>query len=73
MDLVDYSETVYKNIVESYQAFSEKLDIHDIIFIPVSALKGDNVVEKSDTMPWYTGGSLLHYLETIHVTADKTL
>jgi len=73
MDLVDYSETVYKNIVESYQAFSEKLDIHDIIFIPVSALKGDNVVEKSDKMPWYTGGSLLHYLETIHVTADKNL
>jgi len=73
MDLVGYSEKVYKDIVESYQAFSEKLDIHDIVFIPVSALKGDNVVNKSDKMPWYNGGTLLHYLETIHVTADKNL
>lgn len=73
MDLVDYSECVYKNIVSSYEKFSEKLDIHDIVFIPVSALKGDNVAKKSDNMPWYDGATLLHYLETVHVTANRNL
>jgi bifunctional enzyme CysN/CysC len=73
MDLVDYSEDVYKDIVSSYQEFSEKLDIHDIVFIPVSALKGDNVVRKSENMSWYDGAALLHYLETVHVTADRNL
>lgn len=73
MDLVDYSEEAYKNIVSVYEEFSEKLDIHDIVFIPVSALKGDNVVAKSDNMPWYDGSTLLHYLETVHVTADRNL
>ena len=73
MDLVDYSENIYNPIVEHYTEFSEKLDIHDIVFIPVSALKGDNVVEKSINMPWYEGGTLLHYLETVHVSADRNL
>lgn len=73
MDLVDYSEDVYNMIVEQYTEFSEKLDIHDLVFIPVSALKGDNVVEKSANMPWYEGASLLHYLETVHVSADRNL
>lgn len=73
MDLVDYSEEVYKDIVLSYQEFSEKLDIHDIVFIPVSALKGDNVVRKSENTPWYDGATLLHYLETVHVTMDRNL
>lgn len=73
MDLVEYSENVYNQIVEQYTVFSEKLDIHDIVFIPVSALKGDNVVEKSSNMPWYEGGTLLHYLENVHVSADRNL
>ena len=73
MDLVGYSEEVYDNIVSAYQEFSEKLDIKNIVFIPVSALKGDNVTTKSDNTPWYEGSTLLHYLETIHVTADRNL
>jgi len=73
MDLVDYSEEVFRDIVSTYQDFSEKLDIHDIVFIPVSALKGDNVTTKSDNMPWYEGSTLLHYLETVHSTADRNL
>jgi len=73
MDLVDYAEEVYARIVEAYENYSQKLDIHDIVFIPVSALKGDNVVEKSVNMPWYDGTTLLHCLENIHVAADRNL
>lgn len=73
MDLVGYSEKIYNDIVEQYQEFSEKLDIHDVAFIPVSALNGDNVVSKSMHMPWYDGSTLLHYLENVHVTADRNL
>lgn len=73
MDLVDYSQDVYSEIVADYQAFSGKLDIHDITFIPVSALNGDNVTMKSENMPWYDGATLLHQLETVHVTADRNL
>ncbi|KUG23940.1 sulfate adenylyltransferase subunit 1 [hydrocarbon metagenome] len=73
MDLVDYAEDVFNRIVEEYESFSQKLDIHDIAYIPVSALKGDNVVTKSKKMPWYDGMTLLHYLENIHVTADRNL
>ncbi|MBD3343626.1 MAG: sulfate adenylyltransferase subunit CysN [Chitinivibrionales bacterium] len=73
MDLVDYSQQVYDDIVDEYKRFSQKLDIHDITFIPVSALKGDNVVERSPNMPWYDGFTLLHYLENVHVMADKNL
>ena len=73
MDLVGYSEEVYGPIVEAYQDYSQKLDIHDVVFIPVSALKGDNIVEKSGNMPWYKGAPLLHYLENIHVAADRNL
>ncbi len=73
IDLVDYSEEVFLNIVEDYREFSQKLDIHDIIFIPLSALKGDNVTRKSAAMPWYEGSSLLHYIENINVAADRNL
>ncbi len=73
MDLVDYSQTVYEEIVAQYKEFSEKLDIQNIIFIPVSALKGDNVVKKSKRMPWYDGATLLHYLENLHISADRNL
>lgn len=73
MDLVDYSREVYERIAGEYTEFSEKLDIHDITFIPVSALKGDNVVIRSEKMPWYNGHTLLHMLENVHVSADKNL
>lgn len=73
MDLVNYAEDVFSRIVQEYQNYSQKLDIHDIVFIPVSALKGDNVVEKSKKMPWYHGTTLLHCLENIHVAADRNL
>ena len=66
-------EDIFVRIVEEYENYSQKLDIHDIVFIPVSALKGDNVVEKSANMPWYDGMTLLHCLENIHVSADQNL
>lgn len=73
MDLVDYSQSVFNRIVQEYESYSEKLDIHDIVYIPVSALRGDNVVSKSKKMPWYDGTTLLHRLESIHVSADRNL
>ncbi|MBN1474631.1 MAG: sulfate adenylyltransferase subunit CysN [Syntrophaceae bacterium] len=73
MDIVDYSQDVFTRIVEEYKDYSQKLDIHDIIFIPVSALKGDNVAVKSKKMPWYEGATLLHNLENLNVSADRNL
>lgn len=73
MDLVDYEEAVFQRVVETYNQFSEKLDIHDITYIPVSALKGDNVTRRSVHMPWYEGPTLLHLLETVEVGADRNL
>jgi bifunctional enzyme CysN/CysC len=73
MDLVDYSQDVFWDIVATYQEFSSKLDIHHLEFIPVSALKGDNVTTKSSNMPWYDGPTLLHSLENVHVAADRNL
>jgi bifunctional enzyme CysN/CysC len=69
MDLVDYSELVYTQIVEDYSDFSRKLNVQDVTYIPLSALRGDNVVDKSDKMPWYDGATLLHHLETVNVGA----
>ena len=71
MDLVDYSQEVFDRICKDYHAFVTQLDIPDIHFIPLSALKGDNVVDISEKMPWYHGKSLLEFLETIHVTSDR--
>ena len=73
MDLVDYSQDVFSCIVSDYEEFSQKLDIHDIVYIPVSALKGDNVVSKSKKMFWYEGTTLLHNLENLNITADRNL
>lgn len=70
MDLVDYSEEVYNSIVSDFKAFSSKLGIKDIEFIPISALKGDNVVNKSENMDWYQGGTFLYNLETVHISSD---
>lgn len=71
MDLVDYSEEVFEKICDDYKKFVTRLSLPDIYFIPLSALKGDNVVKLSDKMPWYRGKSLLHYLETVHVSSDR--
>ncbi len=71
MDLVDYKEQVFNKIVEDYTRFAEKLEVNDIRFIPISALKGDNVVHKSKKMSWYGGDPLLHTLETIPVRDDE--
>lgn len=71
MDLMDYSEEVYNKIVDDYNAFATQLNIPDIRAIPLSALKGDNVVDLSDKTPWYHGKSLLEYLETVHVSSDR--
>ena len=73
MDLVDFSEDVYEQIVRDYREFAEKLDVRSLTFIPISALLGDNVVEKSANMPWYDGGTLLHTLETVNVGANRNL
>jgi sulfate adenylyltransferase subunit 1 len=73
MDLVDFKEEAYDAIVDSYEDFASKLDIEDIRFIPISALKGDNVVDRSTNMPWYSGSTLLHTLETIHIGSDRNM
>ena len=73
MDLVDYSEEVYENIKRDFKNFSTKLEVHDIRFIPVSALHGDNVVDASVNMPWYKDGPLLHLLENVHISSDENL
>ena len=71
MDLVDYGEERFREIVEQFQEFSDNLDINDITFIPISALKGDNVVDQSERMPWYNGPTLLHRLENVRPEADR--
>lgn len=70
MDLVNYDEAVFDNIVQDYKAFSSKLEVSDIQFVPISALVGDNVVNRSENMPWYQGATLIHMLETVHIESD---
>ena len=70
MDLVDYDREVYEKIKENFEEFASKLDVHDVSFIPISALKGDNVVERSKNMDWYEGATLLYYLENVHIGSD---
>ncbi len=73
MDLVDYRQDVYDDIHAEFTSFAAKLDITDLTVIPISALKGDNIVTRSDRMPWYDGTSLLHHLENVHVASDRNL
>jgi sulfate adenylyltransferase subunit 1 len=73
MDLVNYSEDVYNNIVIDYQEVARSLGLKDIKYIPISALKGDNIVEKSEKFSWYDGESLLHHLENIQLDSDINL
>ena len=70
MDLVGFQEEVFNRIVDDYKEFASRLDVPDIRFIPVSALNGDNVVERSTNMPWYDGASLLSTLETTYIGSD---
>jgi sulfate adenylyltransferase large subunit len=73
MDLVDFSEERFDELRKEFSAFAMKLEIPDITFIPVSALLGDNVVEKSENMPWYRGVPLLYHLENVHIASDRNL
>ncbi len=73
MDLVDWSEQRYEEIVADFRRFATKLEVPDISFIPVSALRGDNVVDKSTNMPWYEGTPLLYHLEHVHIASDRNL
>ena len=73
MDLVDFSQEVFRRIVDEYRAFLEPLGIPDLQCIPLSALDGDNVVEKSARTPWYDGPALLEYLETVETGNDANL
>ncbi len=71
MDLVDYSEQTFNQIKQDYLDFSAKLDLHDICFIPISALDGDNVVNHSTHMPWYTNKPMMETLNTIEIASDR--
>ena len=73
MDLVDFSKEIFDKIVADYKAFITPLGVPDVTCIPLSALDGDNVVEKSARTPWYEGPSLLEFLETVHIGNDHNL
>ncbi len=71
MDLVDYKEEVFEEIRKNYESVSDKFDVRDIRFVPISALKGDNVVDRSENMDWYDGPTLMYLLEHIHIINDR--
>lgn len=71
MDLVDYTEEAYNKIQNDFELFATKLDVKDVSFIPVSALKGDNIVDRSTNMDWYEGPTLMYYLENVHIASDE--
>jgi len=73
MDLVDYRQDVYEEIHAEFTNFAAKLEVSDLVVIPISALHGSNVVTRSERMPWYRGPSLLHHLENVHVASDRNL
>lgn len=73
MDLVDYSQEVFERIVKDYTDFAARLELNDVRFLPMAALRGDNVVNKSEHMPWYTGSPLMHLLEEVYIASDANL
>jgi bifunctional enzyme CysN/CysC len=73
MDLVGYDPDVFDRISEEFTSFAAKLEVADLTFVPISALHGDNVVQRSANMPWYDGPSLLHHLEHVHIASDRNL
>ena len=73
MDLVDFRQDVFDSIHHEFASFAAKLEVTDLAVIPISALRGDNIVHRSDRTPWYEGPSLLHHLENVHVASDRNL
>jgi len=73
MDLVDWSQERFEEIKAEFRGFAMKLECHDLSFVPISALHGDNVVTRSDNSPWYEGAPLLHHLEEVHIASDRNL
>jgi len=73
MDLVEYDQAVFERICSDFAGWAAKLEVSDVTFIPISALHGDNVVQRSSRMPWYDGPSLLYHLEHVHVASDRNL
>ena len=71
MDVVDYSQERYEEICDDYRKFSERLKFPDLHYLPMSALHGDNVVDRSENMPWYQGSTLMNYLETVSIASDR--
>ncbi len=73
MDLVDFSEDRFNEICDEYRSFATRLDLPDLHFIPISALNGDNVVDRSERSPWYSGSTLMSFLETVYIGSDRNL
>ena len=73
MDLVNFSQSIFNNIKSQFASFVTKIETNDIQYIPLSASKGDNVVEPSQNMPWYQGTTLMHHLENVHIASDRNL
>ena len=73
MDLVDWSQERFEEIHDEFRNFAMKLEVHDLTFVPMSALHGDNIVSRSDNSPWYEGTPLLHHLEQVHIASDRNL
>jgi bifunctional enzyme CysN/CysC len=73
MDLVGWSQERFDEIRDEFRSFAMKLEVHDLTFVPMSALAGDNVVQRSENMPWYEGTPLLHHLEQVHIASDRNL
>ncbi len=73
MDLVDWSQERFEEIRDDFRNFATKLEVHDVTFVPVSALHGDNIVGRSDNLAWYEGTPLLHHLEEVHIASDRNL
>jgi bifunctional enzyme CysN/CysC len=71
MDLVDYEPEVFNSIREEFETFASRLDLQDVMFLPISALAGDNVVSRSVNMPWFEGPTLLHHLENVYTASDE--
>lgn len=73
LDLVNFDEKVYQNIKNEFEQLSNKLNLKEVTFIPISALNGDNIVDRSEKMPWYSGPTLLHFLETINIQENENI
>ena len=73
MDLVDFDEAKFNQICDDYRSFAARLDLPDLNFIPISALNGDNVVDRSEASPWYTGSTLMNFLESVYIGSDRNL